>query len=67
MLLALPAPVPAREAMVNAHLAYAKADLPRARKRARQIGVDWPEWFEAVTWDRLEQALGIKRPYPVEV
>lgn len=67
VLLALPAPVPAHDAMIDAHLAYAKAYLPRARKRARQIGVDWPERFEAVTWDRLDQTLGIKRPYTPEV
>ncbi|MBM1813701.1 nucleotidyltransferase domain-containing protein [Pseudosulfitobacter pseudonitzschiae] len=67
VLLALPAPVPEREAMIAAHLAYAKAYLPRARKRARQIGVDWPERFEAVTWEKLDQTLGIKRPYTPEV
>ncbi|UOA26542.1 nucleotidyltransferase domain-containing protein [Pseudosulfitobacter sp. DSM 107133] len=66
LLVSLPSPVPEREAMIAAHLAYAKAYLPRARRRARQIGVDWPERFEAVTWDRLDQTLGIKRPYAME-
>ncbi len=63
---ALPPPVPARDAMIAAHLAYAAAYLPRARKRAAQLGVVWPERFEAVTWDKLSETLGIARPYQVD-
>lgn len=59
---ALPPPVPERQALIDAHLAYAAAYLPRARRRAAALGVDWPEAFEAATWDRLG-ALGIERPY----
>ncbi|KIC48062.1 nucleotidyltransferase domain-containing protein [Tateyamaria sp. ANG-S1] len=60
---ALPAPVAEREAMITTHLAYAKAYLPRARRLAKQRGVDWPEKFEAATWEKLNEALGVERPY----
>ncbi|MFQ6553521.1 nucleotidyltransferase domain-containing protein [Aestuariibius insulae] len=63
LLTALPPPRPDREAMISAHLAYAKAYLPRARARAGRIGTDWPEAFEAATWSRLKEALSIERPY----
>ncbi|WP_299731625.1 nucleotidyltransferase domain-containing protein [uncultured Tateyamaria sp.] len=60
---ALPPPVPTYKGMVAAHLAYAQAYLPRARRRAAAIGVDWPERFEEVTWARLKDTLDIDRPY----
>lgn len=63
LITALPAPVAEREAMIATHLSYAKAYLPRARKLAKQRGVDWPERFEAATWEKLKQALGVERPY----
>lgn len=63
VLTSLPPAIPNREAMISAHLAYAKAYLPRARKRAQQIGVEWPERFEAVTWEKLRETLLIERPY----
>lgn len=63
VLTALPPPVPERDAMIAGHLAYAAAYLPRARRRARAPGLDWPERFEAVTWERLHTTLGIARPY----
>lgn len=63
LLMSLPPAVPGRERMISAHLAYAKAYLPRARKRAQQIGVEWPERFEAATWAKLREALSIERPY----
>ncbi|MDO6732165.1 nucleotidyltransferase domain-containing protein [Marinovum sp. 2_MG-2023] len=63
LLTALPAPVAEREAMIATHLAYAKAYLPRARTLAKQRGVDWPERFEAATWEKLNQALDVERPY----
>jgi len=63
VLTSLPPAIPSREAMISAHLAYAKAYLPRARKRALQIGVEWPERFETVTWAKLRETLSIERPY----
>ena len=63
VLTAMPAPVPEREGMIAAHLAYAAAYLPRARQRALELGVDWPERFEEVTWARLRDSLGINCPY----
>lgn len=65
VLTSLPPAIPTRDAMITAHLAYAKAYLPRARKRAQKLGIEWPEPFEAATWARLSQALSIERPYDV--
>ncbi len=55
--------LPDREAMIEAQLAYAAAYLPLARQRAERLGMEWPERFEAVTWARLKETLGIERPY----
>lgn len=63
LLVSLPPAVPDRNAMIAAHLAYAEAYLPRARQRADRLGMDWPEDFEAATWNRLEESLDIQRPY----
>ncbi len=63
LLKSLPAPVPERDAIIEAHLAYAAAFLPRARKRAAALGMEWPEAFETATWKKLEQTLSIKKPY----
>lgn len=63
VLTALPPPVPEREAMITAHLAYAAAYLPRARIWAEKIGADWPERFEAATWAKLSETLSVDRPY----
>ncbi|MEM9786559.1 MAG: aminoglycoside 6-adenylyltransferase [Pseudomonadota bacterium] len=63
LLISMPSPVPERKAMIDGHLAYASAFLPRARKHAAEIGAEWPERFEAVTWARLAETLGIERPY----
>lgn len=63
LLLSLPPPVPERDALIAANLAYAKAYLPRARKMALQRGIDWPERFEAATWQKLKETLSIERPY----
>ncbi len=63
LLTSLPPPRPERDAMIAAHLAYAQAYLPRARRMADRLGVDWPEDFEAATWAQLEKALSITRPY----
>jgi predicted nucleotidyltransferase len=61
-LMALPAPTPTRDGVIAAHLACAAAYLPRARARARLLGVAWPERFETATWDLLDRQLGISRP-----
>ncbi|MCC5960106.1 MAG: nucleotidyltransferase domain-containing protein [Rhodobacteraceae bacterium] len=63
VLTALPAPVAEQAAMIEAHLAYAAAYLPRARRMAQQLGLDWPERFETVTWARLKKTLNVERPY----
>ena len=63
LLTSLPPAVPNRGALISAHLAYAKAYLPRARLRAARLGMAWPERFEAATWARLEETLSIQRPY----
>ncbi len=59
----LPPPVAERQPMIDAHLAYARAYLPRARRYAATRGVEWPEQFEAVTWEKLNESLGAERPY----
>ncbi|PJI86361.1 streptomycin adenylyltransferase [Yoonia maricola] len=63
LIMSLPPPVPEREAMIKTHLAYAAAYLPRARKRAADLDVAWPERFEAATWEKLKETLGVERPY----
>lgn len=63
VLTALPAAVPTREGMVAAQMAYAAEYLPRARKMAMTLGVEWPERFEAVTWAKLDETLGLTCPY----
>lgn len=63
---ALPSPLPTRDAAIAAHLAYAAAYLPRARRLARRHGLEWPERFEAATWRMLARELRLERPYEVE-
>ena len=63
LLVSLPPAIPNRDAIITAQLAYAKAYLPRARKRALQLGMEWPERFEAATWAHLGKTLSIERPY----
>ncbi|WP_420012886.1 nucleotidyltransferase domain-containing protein [Tateyamaria sp.] len=66
VLTALPPAIPERDAMIDAHLAYAKAYLPRARKLAAARGIDWPERFEEVTWAQLNRTLSVTRPYDLQ-
>ncbi len=66
LLISLPPPIPNRDAMIATQLAYAKAYLLRARKRAHELGVEWPERFEAATWAKLNEALSIERPYETD-
>jgi hypothetical protein len=49
--------------MIAANLAYAAAYLPRARKMAKRLGIDWPKQFEAATWNHLKNELAIEPPY----
>ncbi|MBS7698065.1 MULTISPECIES: hypothetical protein [unclassified Chelatococcus] len=60
---ALPALTPHREAIVPAYLAYATAYLPRARRFARTLGIEWPERFEEAMWARLKRELAIDQPH----
>lgn len=66
LLVSLPPAIASRESMITAHLAYAKAYLPRARELALQYEIDWPEHFEKVTWALLNATLVIDCPYRVE-
>ena len=66
LLLSLPPAIAEHDAMISAHLAYARAYLPRARKLALACGIDWPERFEAATWRQLNESLGIDRPYDLD-
>ncbi|MGC3939614.1 aminoglycoside 6-adenylyltransferase [Roseobacter sp. EG26] len=66
LLTSLPPPKPNRHSMIETHLAYAEAYIPRARKRAVDLGIDWPERFEAATWNVLKERLSIERPYQLE-
>jgi len=63
LMVGLPPAVADRESMITTHLAYAAAYLPRARKRAAALEVDWPEKFEAATWTKLKETLMVERPY----
>ncbi|ODT15568.1 MAG: hypothetical protein ABS35_31040, partial [Kaistia sp. SCN 65-12] len=61
-LAALPPLVAERDALIAANLAHAALYLPRARRMAAHLGVDWPERFEAATWAHLGASLGIEPP-----
>ncbi|WP_051231130.1 hypothetical protein [Kaistia adipata] len=61
-LAALPPLVAERDALIAAYLAYAALYLPRARRMAARLGVDWPERFERATWAHLRATLGIEPP-----
>lgn len=63
LLYSLPPPVPERDALIAAHLAYAEAYLPRARRMALARGIEWPERFEAATWRMLAEELSIEPPF----
>lgn len=65
LLATLPPLTPTRDAMIAANLAYAAAYLPRARRMAGRLGIDWPERFEAATWAHLKRTLGVERSYQV--
>lgn len=58
VLLALPYPGPARDALVEANLAHARVFFPRARRVAAVAGATWPGEFETVTRDYVAGQLG---------
>lgn len=60
LLAALPVPLPTREAVIAANIAYAEAYLPRARRMAEEIGVEWPQRFEQATRSHLRKALSVE-------
>ncbi|QPH55004.1 nucleotidyltransferase domain-containing protein [Pontivivens ytuae] len=66
LVMSLPVPAPERAAIIAAHLDFARAYLPRARRLAAERGVEWPERFEAITWAMLAETLSIERPYTPE-
>ena len=59
----LEAPRPEMASLIMAHMELAQAFLPRARALAAARGIDWPEAFEAATWDLLERRLAVQRPF----
>ncbi len=65
LLATLPVPEATRDSVIAAHLAYAGAYLPRARRLAVAWGVTWPEAFEAATWAHLARTLDVSPPYPM--
>lgn len=58
----IPIAAPARESVIVAHLACARAFLPRARSLAAERGIAWPERFEAATLQVLRDELDIDLP-----
>ncbi len=62
LLVGLPTAVSNEASTIAAHLAYAAAYLPRARKLAAARGIDWPARFEAATRAHLKTTLAIEMP-----
>jgi predicted nucleotidyltransferase len=58
----LPYPPPERDALIEAHLALARAFLPRARKLFVSLSLDWPAAFEIATRRHLRRELGVDLP-----
>ena len=58
MLEGLPFPRPVRSEVIQAHMAVAREFFPRARILASQVGLAWPEAFEAAARRKLERQLG---------
>jgi len=62
LLAAIPAAAPTRQSIIDAHIACARAFLPRARRLAERYDIEWPEAFEDATWRHLEREVGIGKP-----
>lgn len=58
LLAGLPYPSPARDLVIAAHVAIARAFLPRARALHDRLGLDWPAALEDATRRRLRATLG---------
>ena len=58
-LAALP-PVRSDRLDVEAHLATARAFIPRAQRMARDLGLPWPHAFAAATARHLEAEMGVR-------
>jgi hypothetical protein len=53
---------PTREGIVAGNLEVAAIFLPRARRLAAQIGMEWPQAFEDATRASLNRRLGVDMP-----
>jgi hypothetical protein len=54
----LPYPGPNPDELIAADVAIARAFFPRARRLAAQVGLEWPEAFEAATKKRVQSVFG---------
>jgi hypothetical protein len=58
VLLSLPFPEPERKSIIEAHLATARAFMPRARAMAQKLDIPWPQPFEDATLRNLQRQFG---------
>lgn len=58
----IPAQAATEESVLAANAAYARIFLPRAKRLAAAIGMDWPERFEQATRRHLKKTLGFDLP-----
>jgi Nucleotidyltransferase domain len=58
VLLSLPFPEPERTSIIEAHLATARAFMPRARAMATKLDIPWPQSFEDATLRNLQRQFG---------
>lgn len=59
-LMVLPAPAPDRQSVLISQQAIAAVFLPRARRLATELDIDWPETFLAKTRDHLRAEVGLE-------
>lgn len=62
LIASVPAPQPTRESIIEAHLACARAFLPRARQMAQRLDIVWSQEFEDAAWRHIERELGVSKP-----
>lgn len=60
LLTSLPALIPTREGVIDAHRAYASAYLHRARAFASANDIPWPDAFEDATLTHIGQAIDLR-------
>ncbi|MBS0473014.1 MAG: nucleotidyltransferase domain-containing protein [Proteobacteria bacterium] len=58
----IPPQTATQESVLAANAAYARIFLPRAKRLAATIGMEWPERFEQVTRRHLKATLGFALP-----